>query len=200
MAQSVCRGIPLLFHDRGTRRGEWSAAGPGRTLPPVKTRYPLYRRLGVPQGRSGRAENLVPTGIRSRTVQPVGQSLYRLSYRAHVLELSTLFIYFWKTKTFVVLYHLYGSFIQGNGGVAPLILNLGSRSISVVRLIPAALPSGKRLVLPIEQEAWLGPRAGGDFSERKKFWTIVRLQCDIVRYNPVHRIRPRPQFCVKQVT
>ena len=40
-------------------------------LPPGKTRYPLYRRLGGPQGRSGRAENLVPTGIRSRTVQPV---------------------------------------------------------------------------------------------------------------------------------
>jgi hypothetical protein len=33
-----------------------------------------------PQGRSGRAENLVPTGIRSRTIQPVAQSLYRLSY------------------------------------------------------------------------------------------------------------------------
>ena len=33
--------------------------------------YPFYRRLGGPQGRSGRAENLVPTGIRSRTVQPV---------------------------------------------------------------------------------------------------------------------------------
>jgi len=51
--------------------GEWSAARPGRTLPPGKTRYPLYRRLGGPQGRSGRAENLVPTGIRSRTIQPV---------------------------------------------------------------------------------------------------------------------------------
>jgi len=38
---------------------------------PGKTRYPLYRKLGEPQGRSGRAENLVPTGIRSRTVQPV---------------------------------------------------------------------------------------------------------------------------------
>jgi len=50
---------------------EWSAARPGRNLPPGKTRYPLYRRLGGPQGRSGRAENLVPTGIRSRTVQPV---------------------------------------------------------------------------------------------------------------------------------
>ena len=33
--------------------------------------YLFYRRLGEPQGRSGRAENLVPTGIRSRTVQPV---------------------------------------------------------------------------------------------------------------------------------
>ena len=38
---------------------------PGRTLPPVKTRYPLYRRLGGPQGRSGQAENLASTGIRS---------------------------------------------------------------------------------------------------------------------------------------
>jgi len=51
--------------------GEWSAARPGRTLPPGKTRYQFYKRLGGSQGRSGRAENLVPTGIRSRTVQPV---------------------------------------------------------------------------------------------------------------------------------
>ena len=51
--------------------GEWSAARPGRTLPPGKTRYPFYRRLGGLQGQSGRGENLVPTGIQSRTVQPV---------------------------------------------------------------------------------------------------------------------------------
>jgi len=55
--------------------GKGTAEGPGRTLPPGKTRYPFYRRLGGPQGRSGRAENLVPTGIRSRNVQPV-VSLY----------------------------------------------------------------------------------------------------------------------------
>ena len=42
--------------------GEWSAARPGRTLPPGKTRYPFYRRPGGPQSRSGRAENLVPSG------------------------------------------------------------------------------------------------------------------------------------------
>ena len=51
--------------------GEWSAARTGRALPPGKTRYPFYRRLGGSQDRSGRAENLVPTGIRSRTVRPV---------------------------------------------------------------------------------------------------------------------------------
>jgi len=50
---------------------EWSTARPSHTLPPGKTRYPFYSRLGGLQGWSGRAENLVPTGIRSRTVQPV---------------------------------------------------------------------------------------------------------------------------------
>ena len=63
--------------------GEWSTAHPGRTLPSGKTQYPLYRRLSGPQGRSGPAENLVLTGIRSRTVQPVAQSLYRLGYPPH---------------------------------------------------------------------------------------------------------------------
>ena len=40
------------------------------TEAPGKIQYPFYRRLGRPQGRSGLAENLVPKGIRSRTVQP----------------------------------------------------------------------------------------------------------------------------------
>ena len=53
------------------QRGERSEARPGRTLPPGKTWYPFYSKLGRPQGQSGRVENLVPTGIRSRTVQPV---------------------------------------------------------------------------------------------------------------------------------
>jgi len=36
MALRMGRDIALLFHGCGTRRGEWSAAGPGRTLPPGK--------------------------------------------------------------------------------------------------------------------------------------------------------------------
>ena len=70
VALRVGRGIALLFRDRSTRKSEWSAARPGRTLPPGKSRHTFYRRLGGPQGLSGRVENLVPSGIRSWTVQP----------------------------------------------------------------------------------------------------------------------------------
>jgi hypothetical protein len=39
-------------------------------LPPGKTRYPLYRRLGGPQGRSGRVRKVSPPpGFDPRTVQ-----------------------------------------------------------------------------------------------------------------------------------
>jgi len=40
--------------------GWWSASRPGRTLPPGKTRYPLHRRLGGPQGPSGRVRKISP--------------------------------------------------------------------------------------------------------------------------------------------
>ena len=71
MVQRVGRGIALLFQDHGTRRSEWPATGTGHTLPPGRTQYPLYRKLGGSQGRSGQAENLAPPGFDSWTVQPV---------------------------------------------------------------------------------------------------------------------------------
>jgi hypothetical protein len=41
-------------------------------LPPAKTQYPLYRRLGGPQGQSGRLRNISPApGFDPRTFQPV---------------------------------------------------------------------------------------------------------------------------------
>jgi len=42
-----------------------AASNPGKDL------VPIVQEVGGPQDQSGRAENLVPTGIRSRTVQPV---------------------------------------------------------------------------------------------------------------------------------
>jgi len=70
------RGIALPFRDHGTRRGEGSASRPHRSLPPGNTRYPLYRRLGGPQGRSGQVRKISPPppGFDPRTVQPVASS------------------------------------------------------------------------------------------------------------------------------
>ena len=87
MTQRVGRGIALLFHDSGTRSWLSGQHHDSAVLhPPGKTRYPFYRRLGGPQGRSELAENLVLIRIRSRTVQPAAQSLYRLSYPAHIYK------------------------------------------------------------------------------------------------------------------
>ena len=53
-------------------RGWWSTPRPGRFLPPGKTRYQLYRRLGGPQGWSGRVQKILPPpGFDPRTAQPV---------------------------------------------------------------------------------------------------------------------------------
>ena len=51
-------------------------------LPLGKTRYPLYRRLGGPKGRSGRGRKISPppTGFRSPDRPARNESLYRLCY------------------------------------------------------------------------------------------------------------------------
>ena len=50
-------------------------------LPSRMTQYPLYRKVGGPQGRSGRVgKNSPPTGIRSPDRPAGSQSLYRLCY------------------------------------------------------------------------------------------------------------------------
>ena len=65
-----------------------SASRPGRCLPPAKTPYPLYRRLGGPQGRSGQVRKISPPpSFDPRTVQPLAQSLYRLSYLANQINI-----------------------------------------------------------------------------------------------------------------
>jgi hypothetical protein len=60
--------------------GGWSTPRRGRfTL--GKTRYPLYRRLGVPQARSGRARKISPpTGIRFPDHPARSESPYRQCY------------------------------------------------------------------------------------------------------------------------
>ena len=75
------RGILYPFLTTALEGGEGSASLPGRFLAPGKTRDPLYRRLGGPQGRSGQVRKIsLPTWIRSPDLPVRSQSLYRLGY------------------------------------------------------------------------------------------------------------------------
>ena len=69
------RGVAVLLYPflaTALEGGEGSASRPDRSLTPGKTRYPLYRRLGGPQGRSGQVWKISPPlGFDPRTVQPV---------------------------------------------------------------------------------------------------------------------------------
>ena len=54
-------------------------------LSSAKTRYPLYRRLGRPQGRSGRVRKISPPpGFDPRTVQPVASRYTDWAIAAHL--------------------------------------------------------------------------------------------------------------------
>jgi len=71
IGRTVYRGSRTIVTN-GTRRSKGSASRPGSSLPPGKSRYPLYRRLDGPQGRSGHMRKIsAPPGFDPRTVQPV---------------------------------------------------------------------------------------------------------------------------------
>jgi len=69
-AQTGSRGIALLFFNLGAR-GVGGQRHTPAALPPGKTQYPLYRRLGGPQGRSGRVrQTSPPPGFRKHKKWP----------------------------------------------------------------------------------------------------------------------------------
>jgi len=80
------RGIALLFHDHGTRRGWGVSVTPRLLFTPGKDPVPIVQEAGWAPGPvwTG-AENLAPTRIRSPDRPACSQLLYRLSYPAHIL-------------------------------------------------------------------------------------------------------------------
>ena len=58
----------------------WLTPRPGRCIPGKETRYPLYRRLCGPQGKSGRVRKISPHRDQISGAFSPQQSLYRLSY------------------------------------------------------------------------------------------------------------------------
>ena len=91
VARRVGRGIALLFHDRDTRRGWVVSSTPRPLFTPGKDPVPILQEPGWAPGP-------VWTGGKSRPHQDAipdsparSQSLYRLSYRAHI-KVILLFI------------------------------------------------------------------------------------------------------------
>jgi hypothetical protein len=80
-AQRGSRGIALLFLQPRRYMGMYGQRHAPAALPPRISRYPLHRRLGGPQDRSGRVRKTSsPTGIRSLDRAARSRSLYRLKY------------------------------------------------------------------------------------------------------------------------
>ena len=78
------RGIALLFHDHGTRRGWGVSVTPWPLFTPGKDPVPIVQEAGWASGPvwTG-AENLTPTRIRSPDPPARSQSLYRICYPTH---------------------------------------------------------------------------------------------------------------------
>ena len=76
-------------------------ATPPAALPPGKTRYPLYRRLGGPQGLSGQVRKIFsPPGFDPRTVQPVANR-----YTDYAIPVQLSFLYQVKVSFLLVIYY-----------------------------------------------------------------------------------------------
>jgi hypothetical protein len=79
------RGIALLFHGHGTRRGCVVSLTPRPLFTPGKVPVPFVQKARWAPGPvwTG-AENFAPTGIRSPDLPARSQSIYRLRYPAYL--------------------------------------------------------------------------------------------------------------------
>ena len=84
MAQRVGRGIALLFHDRGTRRGLVVSSTPRPHFTPRKDPLPILQEAGWAPGPVWKGGKSRPhwDSIPNRPAR--SQLLYRLSYPAHM--------------------------------------------------------------------------------------------------------------------
>jgi hypothetical protein len=80
---------------------------PGLSLPSGKTRYPLYRRLGGPQSRSGQVRKILPPpGFDPRTVQPIASRYTDCATRSTMIG-----IHYTKSNVFLLLFMYFYCYI-----------------------------------------------------------------------------------------
>jgi len=71
--------------------GRWPTPRPDHFAPGKETQYPLYTRLGGPQGRAGRVRKISPPplpGFDPRTIQPVSSRYTDWAIPAHTITTS----------------------------------------------------------------------------------------------------------------
>jgi len=115
VAQRVDRGIALLFHDRGTRR-RWGVSSTPRPLfTPGKDPVPIVQEAGWAPGPVWTGGKFRPHRDSTPDHLVRSQSLYRLSYPAHMCvcvcvcmyiyiypaPAVTIFIFFKRCATFI---------------------------------------------------------------------------------------------------
>ena len=86
MAHRVGRGIALLFHDHGTRRGWVVSVTPRPYFTPGKDPVPIAQEAVWAPGPVRKGGKSCPTGIWSLDLPACSQLLYQLSYPAHRQE------------------------------------------------------------------------------------------------------------------
>ena len=112
------RGIALLFHDNGTRRGWGVSVTPRPLFTPGKDPAPIVQEAGWAPGPvwTG-AENLSPTGIQSPYCPACSQLLYRLcSWTIHNSNLQDAT---WNMLQHKIRYTL--PFVTQHHDITPLI-------------------------------------------------------------------------------
>jgi hypothetical protein len=79
------RGVAVPVREPRHEEGMgWLAPRPGRFIPGKETQYPSYRRLGGPQGRSGRLRKISPPpGFDPRIVQAAASRYTDWAIPAH---------------------------------------------------------------------------------------------------------------------
>ena len=101
VAQRAGRGIALLFHDRGTRRGGVVSSTPRPHFTPGKDPVPIVQEAGwapVPVWTDGKSRphwDSIPDRLAR------SQSLYRLSYRARIYRL-----WLWRRSSLCIINYL----------------------------------------------------------------------------------------------
>jgi len=89
VAQRLGTGIALLFHDRGTRRGWVVSSTPWPHFTPGRDPVPIVQEAGWAPGPVWTDGKICPHRDSIPDRPSRSQSLYRLSYRAHKLQVDS---------------------------------------------------------------------------------------------------------------